>query len=254
MRLDQYIKEKFGYTRNRAQFFITEKLVKVNSVITTKNSLDIKEEDIVEITEDKRKEFVSRSAVKLDDFLSTLDPSIDVTGKLCIDVWASTGWFTQVLLERWASKVFAVDVGTFQLSDKLRADDRVISLENTDIRLLSIEESKLKTAIQCLQLEKEYFEVITVDVSFLSLSKIIDNLIGLSGIGTHMILLFKPQFEVGKANMKKTWLPKNEWVVLVALDKFKRLCKEKWLKIKKISESTLPGEAWNKEYLIYIML
>lgn len=316
MRLDQYIASNFGFSRNRAQFFIDEKLVKVNDKIITKTAFQVEESDKVEIIEDKRVEFVARSAIKLDEFLKEVE--LDISWKTCLDVGASTWWFTQVLLSRWACQVVAVDVWTSQLHKKIKNDKRVISLENTDIRELKIEnwklkiEKKLDSSFHSEWQEKEIFSsvipakagiqetkipnstiitdqksfldshfypkstsygahgndnrgnnqndlvissqfsLIVVDVSFISLNKILDSLINLSSNETRLILLFKPQFEVGKINLKKSWVPKNEKVIVEALDKFKKLCKEKGLKITKISDSKLPGEAWNKEYLIFI--
>ncbi|EKE27853.1 MAG: Hemolysin A [uncultured bacterium (gcode 4)] len=238
MRLDQYIATNFGYTRNRAQFLIDEKLVKVNGKLATKNSLQIEEWDIVEIQDDKRTNYVARSALKLDAFLE--ETEIVIKDKICVDVWASTGWFTQVLLERWAKEVYAVDVWSSQLHEKVKAESRVISLENQDIRNLDKDIIKWKV------------DFIVVDVSFISLSKVIDSLIVISDSWTEMILLYKPQFEVGRKNLKKSWIPINKQVITQSLDKFKKLCKEKNLKITKISESKLPGEAGNIEFFIYL--
>ncbi|EKE30372.1 MAG: hypothetical protein ACD_2C00001G0022 [uncultured bacterium (gcode 4)] len=238
MRLDQHIAANFGFTRNRAQFLIDEKLVKVNGKVTTKNSLQIEEWDIVEIQEDKRTNYVARSALKLDAFLDEIE--ISIKGKTCVDVWASTGWFTQVLLERWANEVYAIDVWSSQLHEKVKNDSRVISLENCDIRKMERSLIKWKT------------DIIVVDVSFISLWKILESLISLSEDWTEMILLFKPQFEVWRKNLKKSWVPINDAVIRQYLDKFKKLCKESGLRITKISESKLPGEAWNIEYFIYL--
>lgn len=237
MRLDNYISEKLWLSRNRAQFLISEKLVKVNGIIEVKNSLEIKEDFKIEIIEDKKKDFVSRSAVKLDYFLDEIKLKVD--SKVCLDVWASTGGFTQVLILRWAKKVLAVDVGTSQLHEKIKCLENVFSYENTDIRSFKTEEK---------------LGLITVDVSFISLDRIIDDIIGLMSNETYVIFLFKPQFEVGHDNLKKTWIPKNQKVIDKALLGFKLLCKEKGLNIKKISESKLLGEAWNLEYLMYMKL
>lgn len=98
MRLDKYISETHGYTRNRAQFLIEQGLVFANDTIVVKANYTVRADDIVRIIEDKRTEFVSRSAIKLDSFLS--DIGLDVAGMDCLDIGASTGGFTQVLLMR----------------------------------------------------------------------------------------------------------------------------------------------------------
>lgn len=248
MRLDQYVATKLNLSRNRAQFLIDEKLVKVNSQINTKSSLNLKGTDIVEIIEDKKVEYVARSALKLDAFLNEID--LQIEWKMCLDAGASTGWFTQILLERWANKVIAVDVWTSQLHEKIRSDSRVISIENTDIRDFKIENLSTLENSNLIQ----YFDIIVADLSFISLHKIIDNLKNLSWTNTNLVLLFKPQFEVGRINLKKTWVPKDEKVIAASLEKFKIVCKETWFWITKISESKLPGEAWNKEYFILLKL
>lgn len=241
MRLDQYISENFEFTRNRAQFIIWEKLVKVNWEIITKNSFNTKETDIIEIIEDLKTQYVSRSAVKLDIFLNEIDFS--VKNFTCIDIGASTWWFTQVLLQKWASKVFAIDVGTSQLHSILKNDKRVVSLESTDIR----DYTKI---IEFIKNDK--IDLIVGDISFISLSKITDDIIKFKSPETQLIILFKPQFEVWRINLTKTGVPKNEKVIIQALDNFKKNCKEKDLKIQKIVESGLKWEAGNKEYLIWM--
>jgi 23S rRNA (cytidine1920-2'-O)/16S rRNA (cytidine1409-2'-O)-methyltransferase len=110
-----------------------------------------------------------------------LQKKIIVKDFICLDVGASTGGFTQVLLQHGAKKIIALDVGTSQLHETLRAESRVISIENTDIRNVKLEDK---------------FDIIVVDVSFISLRKIIPTLIELKSENTELILLFKPQFEV----------------------------------------------------------
>ena len=239
MRLDLYISSNFGHTRNRAQFLIKEGLVTVDSRIEKKPSYEIKEWTNIKIKEDPRVAYVSRSAIKLQSFLDEIE--LNLSNKKCLDVWSSTWWFTQVLLINWAKEVISVDVWTDQLNPILRNDKRVISFENTDIRDFS---KKYK---------KRDLDTISVDVSFISLSKIIDSIFELWKEGTEYLILFKPQFEVWNKNLKKTGLPINQKVITEAIDRFKLLCKEKGLKIKKISLSSIEGEAWNKEYMIYAM-
>lgn len=160
MRLDKYVAEKYAMTRNRAQFCIDSEIVLVNGKVITKTSFDVVENDRVELKEDNKSAFVARSAVKLDSFLSKHE--LDISGFICLDVGASTGGFTQVLLQRGAKKVIAVDVGTSQLHKSLRQDSRVISRENCDIRTAQFDEP---------------FDLIVVDVSFISLRKIVPSLL-----------------------------------------------------------------------------
>jgi len=222
MRLDKYISENHNCTRNRAQFFIDQGLVLVNEALAKKASHDVILQDTVRILEDKRVDFVSRSPIKLDTFLQTVD--LDIRNTVCLDIGASTGGFTQVLLGHGAGKVYAVDVGTSQLHQSLREDVRVVSTENTDIRDFR---------------SPSYFDVIVGDISFVSLTKLIDPILVLADGKTEIILLYKPQFEVGRENLRKTGVPKSEAVVAKKFQEFQELLTMKEVTIKKISPSSL---------------
>ncbi len=131
MRLDQYISQKLLVSRNRAQFFIEQEKVKVNSKIITKLSYLVKETDKVE-ENIQEINYVSRSALKLKWFLE--ENNIELIDMVCLDIGSSTWWFTQVLLEKWVKKVYALDVGTSQLHETLKGNSKIVSIENTDIR------------------------------------------------------------------------------------------------------------------------
>ncbi|OIP54066.1 hypothetical protein AUK10_01665 [Candidatus Gracilibacteria bacterium CG2_30_37_12] len=235
MRLDKYITEIKNCTRNRAQFFIEQELVFVNDICITKASYEVKEGYIVRVLEDKRIGFVSRSAIKLDTFLDEIN--LDVTNMSGLDIGASTGGFTQVLLSRGIKSVHTVDVGTLQLHSSLQADSRVIALENTDIRYF-------RTTV--------HFDIIVGDISFISLMKLIDSILALADNKTEIIILYKPQFEVGSEHLRKTGVPKSEAIVTKRFAEFQELLREKGVLIKKISLSSLIGEAGNKEYLLWL--
>lgn len=235
MRLDKYLSENHNCTRNRAQFFIEQGLVLVNGIGAKKASQDIAEGDEVMLLDDKRIEFVSRSAVKLDTFLE--EAGLDVSGMICLDIGASTGGFTQVLLAHGASRVHTVDVGTLQLHPSIRSDSRVICTENTDIRDFRTE---------------ALFDVIVWDISFISLMKLMDSILALANPETEIILLYKPQFEVGSENLRKTGVPKSEAIVEKKFREFQDFLRDKWTTIKKISPSALEGEAGNREWMMWI--
>jgi 23S rRNA (cytidine1920-2'-O)/16S rRNA (cytidine1409-2'-O)-methyltransferase len=133
--------------------------------------------------------WVSRGGVKLDDALDRL--RVAVAGRVCLDVGASTGGFTHVLLARGARRVYAVDVGTGQLHPSLRADARIVSIEETDIRRL--DPSRLA----------ERPDVIAVDVSFISLRLVLPSALALAARPAHLVALVKPQFEAPRASIKK---------------------------------------------------
>ena len=134
--------------------------------------------------------FVSRGGEKLDAALDHF--GIDVGGELAIDVGASTGGFTDCLLQRGAAHVVAVDVGRGQLDQRLREDPRVTVLERTNVRHLTPNE-----------LDGQRFPIVTADLSFISLRTVAPNLVGLAAPGADLVVLVKPQFEAGRAEASK---------------------------------------------------
>ena len=265
MRLDQYLVLHHGLTRNKAQQLIATDLVCVNAKICNKASFQIGDSSIVTITADRRVEWVSRSAEKLAEFIERLDMVSDVSvpqgytfqyhsseysgeiqskkltiaGTNCLDVGSSTGGFTQVLLQYGATHIDAVDVGTDQLHPSLRSDSRVSSYEQTDIRDFATE-------------KQSHYDIIVCDASFISLSMIIDAMLTLSNIDTRMILLYKPQFEVGREHLRKTGVPKDIKIVEANMTEFENLLTTKNTNILKKEKSSLIGEAGNQEWIYMI--
>lgn len=237
MRLDLYISQKLWVSRNRAQFFIEQEKIKVNSKITTKLSYLVKDTDKVEQNIDEIN-YVSRSALKLKWFLE--EEKLKVDDFICLDIWSSTWWFTQVLLKKWVKKVYSVDVWTCQLHETLKNNSKIISIENTDIRNFKKENLK------------ENIDLIVCDVSFISLNLIIDSIIWLMNNDTLTILLFKPQFEIWSENLTKLWLPKNDKIIEEKKSNFLLILKKKWVQILLIKNSILEWENWNKEIFIFI--
>lgn len=237
MRLDMYISQKLWVSRNRAQFFVQEQKIKVNQKVITKVAYSVNENDRVEMDIDWVN-YVSRSALKLKWFLE--NEKIDISDKTALDIGSSTGGFTQILLEKWIQKVYSLDVGTSQLHPTLLNHPKIVSIENTDIRKFE------KKTI------KEPLDVIVCDVSFISLSVVIDAIIELMEEHTKSILLFKPQFEVGKENLTKLGVPKNEKIIEEKMSNFCLILQKKWVKIPLIKNSVLTWENGNKEIFILI--
>ncbi len=235
MRLDQYIATTYSLTRNKSQQLIDAGLISVNNKVITKASFDVNGEEDIHIKEDKSIVWVSRSAGKLDGFLDEF-PDVSILWKNCLDIWSSTGGFTQVLLERWASHVDAVDVGTYQLHEKIRTHPGVMSYEKMDIRKF---------------LSKKY-DFITCDVSFISLREIIPELERFANKNTDIFLLFKPQFEVGRENLRKTGVPKDKKIVEKKLWEFEFFLTEQGFRLIKKSPSTVIGEAGNEEWMMRV--
>jgi 23S rRNA (cytidine1920-2'-O)/16S rRNA (cytidine1409-2'-O)-methyltransferase len=174
-------------SRAKAQAAIAAGLVSAGGTPVRKASDPIAADEA--LTAEPAFPWVSRGGVKLDDALDRL--RIAVAGRVCLDVGASTGGFTHVLLARGARRVYAVDVGTGQLHPSLRADARIVSIEETDIRRL--DPSRLA----------ERPDVIAVDVSFISLRLVLPSALALAARPAHLVALVKPQFEAPRASIKK---------------------------------------------------
>jgi len=228
-RLDNYLVENgLCESRNKAQSIIKEGLVSVNGEQIIKSSHKLKEGDEVKVKE--HKEYVSRAAFKLSSFLDEL--SLDLKNKTALDIGSSTGGFTQVLLESGAKEVTAVDVGRDQLHVSLRNDKRVHSYEGCDIREFRSD---------------KVFDIVVSDVAFISLLHILDDVDRLSN--DKIILLFKPQFEVGReAKRDKNGVVTDEKAILHAMIKFEDTCKLKGWKLVQKSASKLTGKEGNLEY------
>jgi len=229
MRLDEYlVKKNFVESRNKAKELIKAGKIKINGKIVTKPSFNI-EKGKVEVLE---KVYVSRAAWKLKNYLDKYNISFE--GKSVIDVGSATGGFSEVSLEKGARSVTCVDVGNNQLHSKLRNDKRVRVFENTDIRDFE---------------SKEKFDILVSDVSFISLLKIFDKLKTLSD---EMILLFKPQFEVGKdIKRDKRGVVLDKEAIKKARKNFEEKINEEF-KIIRSEESSIKGKEGNIEYIYHI--
>ena len=179
MRLDKYLVEE-GYfeSRNRAHDAIKAGKVIVNGKIP-KVSMKIDENSSVEVEDEKF--YASRAARKLEDFLA--EYPMDFKGKRALDIGSSTGGFAQIVLENGVASLSCVDVGSDQLHISLRENEKISLYEETDIR--DFESDKA-------------FDMITCDVSFISILQITNDINRLSQVGTGIVILYKPQFEVGK--------------------------------------------------------
>lgn len=235
MRLDQYITEKLNISKNKAQNLIKSEKVTVNMKIIKKAWFEIIETDKIEIFESEQLNYVARSALKLKYFLE--ENFLDLENKICLDIWSSTWWFCQILLENEVWKIFAVDVWTSQLHPTLKENQKIISLENTDIRNLK---------------KLENIDFITCDVSFINLEKILEAIIFQMWENTKTLLLFKPQFQVWKEFISKKWVVKDEKITEKKLNEFLEFCRKNWLKILKVEKSKLDWEKGNKEIFILV--
>ncbi len=205
IRLDQALEAR-GLTpsRARARDAILRGTVEVNGVVASKPNQQVGETDIITLY-DPAAGYVSRAALKL---LAGLDAgSIDPSGKTCLDLGASTGGFTQVLLERGAARVYAVDVGHHQLHPSLRDGARVTSLEGVNGRDLTAE------------LIPEPIDLLVSDVSFVSILKVVFPALALCGPGAEAVILIKPQFEVGREHIGKGGIVTEGAAITAAVDR-----------------------------------
>ena len=229
MRLDNYLVHNgLCESRNKAQTIISEGLVSVNGSVAKKSSLKVSEDDKVEVAE--HKSYVSRAALKLLYFLE--ESGFDVSGRDALDIGSSTGGFTQVLLERGVHSVTCVDVGHDQLHHSLRNDNRVHVYEGCDIRKFESE---------------KHFDLVVSDVAFISLLYILDDV---DRLASHdIILLFKPQFEVGReVKRDKNGVVLDSKAISHAMKKFEDACKLKGWELIKKSPSQVSGKEGNLEY------
>lgn len=189
MRLDVFlVKEKGVLSRVQARERILAGDVSMNGIVVTKPALNVSEKDTVTISGEGPR-FVSRAGLKLQHAFD--EWGLDVTGATCVDIGASTGGFTEVLLRHGARKVYAIDVGHDQLHVSLRNDRRVVSREGVHIKDVTPE--SFDETISC----------VVIDVSFISLEKVLPKAKEFLRGGGWCIALIKPQFEVGKDNTKK---------------------------------------------------
>jgi len=182
--------------------------------------------------------YVSRGGVKLEHALATF--AIVVAGRVALDVGASTGGFTDCLLQRGARRVIAVDVGYGQLAWQLRQDPRVTCLEKTNIRHLAPERLP------------EVPDLAVIDASFISLAKVLPNTLRLLAPTAELVALVKPQFEVGKGQVGKGGVVRDPEQHRRVLTEVQALATELGLTVRGVTESPLLGPKGNKEFLIHL--
>lgn len=237
-RLDEMLKEHgLVASRSQANDLVKRGHVYVDGNLACKSGSKISSGARLSVAPEAEAQYVSRSALKLKHALQKFQ--FDPKGLDVLDAGASTGGFTEVLLEQGATRVFAVDVGHGQLHQKLRKNSRVISLEKQDVRNLTL--SMFPTS----------FKGITIDLSFISLVKVLPFLFDLASEKCWLVALIKPQFEVGKKAIGKGGIVKNKTAVTDAIkiveDQFNQL--HGWF-VKDIIPSPLRGGSGNEEYLI----
>ena len=233
MRLDKYLVEEGYYeSRNRANDAIKAGLVTVDGK-KPKASAKVDENTVVAVEDTKF--YASRAARKLESFLA--EYAMDFKGKMALDIGSSTGGFAQIVLENGVSSIDCVDVGSEQLHISLKENEKLTLFEGTDIRDFTSE---------------KVYGVITCDVSFISVLKIIGDIDRLATTGTDIVILYKPQFEVGKD------VKRDSKGVVQDVDTIARRKEEFEAEAVKLSwdekyqvESKVQGKEGNQEYLYH---
>lgn len=225
-------------SREKAQALIMSGLVYINGQKASKSSILVKAEDCLEIRGAPHP-YVSRGALKLEKALDAF--GLDVRGIVAMDVGASTGGFTDLLLQRGAAHVFSVDVGYGQLDWKLRSNARVTVMERTNARYLKPEDFSLQPTMAVM------------DVSFISILKILPAIFEILGAQGQCVSLIKPQFEAGKTSVGKKGVVRDPAVHVEVVARIIRGVMEFGWHCKALSYSPIKGPEGNIEFLAYIL-
>lgn len=231
------VKHGFAASRARARRLVEAGAVYVDGRRVTKPGREVPDDATLNVTESDIP-FVSRAGLKLAAALDTL--GLDPGGVRAIDVGASTGGFTDCLLQRGARQVVAVDVGTDQLHPRLRGDERVRCLEGSDIR--RIDPAELDPP----------FDWLVADLSFLALGPVLPRLRALVAPGSVVLVLVKPQFEVGPKRVGSGGVVRDSGARQAALDKVREEAAAAGFRPRTAMEVPVPGEAGNREYFLHL--
>lgn len=240
MRIDTYLcSQGFCKSRSKAQKALAENRVTVNGKTVNKASFEVGYEDKIELLPSSHTEFVGRGGNKLEHALDFFE--IDPTDKICVDIGASTGGFTQCLLMRGAKCVFAVDSGKEQLASELLSDKRVISIEGFNARNLTVDELSGNEA-----------DIVVMDVSFISQKLLYEAILRVAKKNADIVTLIKPQFEVGKANIGKKGIVKDEKVRKKAVEEVIECAKQSGFEYVSFTNSPILGGDGNEEFLLHL--
>ena len=237
-RLDIALFEQgFAESREKAKALIMSGIVYVNDQKEIKAGRDIKSDDIIEVRGSTLK-YVSRGGLKLEKAMGSFP--IDLNGKLCMDIGASTGGFTDCMLQNGAVKVYSIDVGYGQLAWKLRSDERVVNLERTNFRYVTHEQIP------------EDVDFASVDVSFISLKLILPVMYNLLKNDGEAVCLIKPQFEAGRENVGKKGVVRDSAVHENVIKTIAEFANSQRFEVLGLEHSPVKGPEGNIEYLMYL--
>jgi len=235
-RLDKLVLERgLAPTREKAQALILAGQIRVNGRPATKAGAPVAADARVErVGEPPR--YAGRGGLKLEGALR--DFGLDVRGRVCLDIGASTGGFTDCLLQHGAARVYAVDVGKGQLDWKLRQDRRVVVREGLNARYLKVEDIG------------EPVDIVTIDVAFISVEKILPAAFGCARPGAVFLILVKPQFELSRREVGKGGIVRDAALQQKAVEQIRRAAAALGLADLAVRESCLPGAEGNREFFL----
>lgn len=240
MRLDLYLHTNaFADSRTKAQNLIKQGRVTVNGKVIQKASEEVCDNDSILIAKGETADFVGRGGNKLEHTFSVFNYSCK--DKICVDIGASTGGFTQCLLLHGAKKVYAVDSGTNQLNEMLRADERVISMEGFNARSLTKNDICGDEA-----------QIVVMDVSFISQKLLYPAILNVAAPDCDVITLIKPQFEAGKNALGKHGVVKDEKTRQNVVNDVISFAKEMGFEYVEHCTSPITGGDGNVEYLLHL--
>lgn len=237
MRADLLLVEKhLAQSRQKAKELIETGAVSADGALVKKASQNLSHKAQISVSSPLQ-EWVSRGALKLLGGLAAF-PQIPIKDKIAVDIGASTGGFTQVLLAKEVGHVFAIDVGHGQLSAKIAKSPRVTNIEKCNARHLSQKEVP------------QAFQLIVSDVSFISLTLALPPAMALAEEGAYLLALIKPQFEVGRSGLDKGGIVKDEALRTQAVSRIKTFVTEQGWSVIGTCQSAITGPDGNIEYLI----
>ena len=232
------VKKGLAQSREKAKAIIMSGIVYVDGQKEDKAGTTFDEHLTIEVR-GKTLKYVSRGGLKLEKAMENFD--VTVEGKICMDVGSSTGGFTDCMLQNGAMKVYAVDVGHGQLDWKLRNDDRVVSIEETHIKDLTPE-----------NIENNKVDYIVIDVSFISLTKVIPYFEKFLKENGKAVMLVKPQFEVGREKIGRNGVVQEEEYHDEAIKKIIAFSKECGYELVGVKDSPIKGAKGNSEFLMLV--
>ena len=239
LRLDTAVFEAgYAESREKAKALIMAGLVYVNNQKSDKPGTTVKPDDVIEFRGAAPK-YVSRGGLKLEKAVENFDFSLE--GSYCADIDASTGGFTDCMLQNGAVKVYAIDVGYGQLAWKLRTDERVVNLERTNFRYVTENEIP------------DMLDFCSVDVSFISLGLIIPVMKTIMKENAQAVCLIKPQFEAGREKVGKKGVVRDPAVHLEVINKVIGIALDNGFKVENLDYTPIKGPEGNIEYLVHLI-